>query len=179
MCSLLADLCYLQSVVSILMRIWSKSKQSEIILFFINAIIFLIYLRESTSWVQVPETPLINGCIYIYRRFYLASNKSPRNIVGSLFFFQQELWTGQYNETTKGGQYSGQFRHCLCFKFIIVVMLTRSLSGNLRNDMRIRDGPNAAVGRVEVRINGVWGTVCDDGFNYQAAQVVCRGLCYG
>ena len=45
--------------------------------------------------------------------------------------------------------------------------------------MRIRDGPNAAVGRVEVRINGAWGTVCDDGFNYQAAQVVCRGLCYG
>lgn len=44
--------------------------------------------------------------------------------------------------------------------------------------MRIASGPNSAVGRVEVRRNGVWGTVCDDGFDYQAAKVVCRALCY-
>jgi len=31
-------------------------------------------------------------------------------------------------------------------------------------------------GRLEVNYNGVWGSVCDDGFNDTAASVVCRSL---
>jgi len=44
--------------------------------------------------------------------------------------------------------------------------------------MRIVDGSNAATGRVEVQRNGVWGTVCNNGFDYLAARVVCAGLCF-
>ena len=38
------------------------------------------------------------------------------------------------------------------------------------------DGDNNATGRLEVCYNGVWGTVCDDLFDEQAATVACRQL---
>jgi len=34
-------------------------------------------------------------------------------------------------------------------------------------------------GRLEVQYNGVWGTVCDDGFTDAAARVVCYSLGFG
>ena len=42
--------------------------------------------------------------------------------------------------------------------------------------VRLSGTLNSHEGRLEVYHNGVWGTVCDNGFTDTAAKVVCRSL---
>jgi deleted-in-malignant-brain-tumors protein 1 len=44
------------------------------------------------------------------------------------------------------------------------------------NSVRLVNGTTNLEGRVEMCINGFWGTVCDDDWNYIDAIVVCREL---
>lgn len=45
-------------------------------------------------------------------------------------------------------------------------------------DVRLVDGVSNSSGRIELLINGQWGTVCEDGWNVGDANVACRQLGY-
>ena len=57
--------------------------------------------------------------------------------------------------------------HLLAFRFVFI------------SDMyRLMDGQYYYTGRVEVKHDGEWGTVCNDDFSPTDAEVVCRSLGY-
>ena len=43
-------------------------------------------------------------------------------------------------------------------------------------DIRLRDGSNEREGRVEICIEGTWGTICDGSWDSRDADVVCSQL---
>ena len=71
-----------------------------------------------------------------------------------------------------------------CFNYTNLFLFTAAQSCT-NETLRLVDGPVESAGRVEICINGVWGTVCGTnwgspgrGWDNNAATVVCQQLGY-
>ncbi len=52
-----------------------------------------------------------------------------------------------------------------------------TVAGNCtEGDIRLMDGQTVREGRVEICIEGLWGTICDDYWDVNDGEVVCRKL---
>lgn len=56
---------------------------------------------------------------------------------------------------------------------------THACIGCTTGDVRLADGPDMYSGRVEVCMNGQWGTVCETGWGARDGAVVCNQLGFG
>ncbi|CAG2194239.1 Hemicentin-1,Neurotrypsin,Scavenger receptor cysteine-rich domain superfamily protein,Coadhesin,Adhesion G protein-coupled receptor B3,Thrombospondin-2,Thrombospondin-1,Mucin-like protein,Scavenger receptor cysteine-rich type 1 protein M160,Scavenger receptor cysteine-rich type 1 protein M130,A disintegrin and metalloproteinase with thrombospondin motifs adt-1,Adhesion G protein-coupled receptor B1,Deleted in malignant brain tumors 1 protein [Mytilus edulis] len=59
---------------------------------------------------------------------------------------------------------------------ITLFICTRVADGQDDDDLRLVDGSHSREGRLEIFHNGIWGSVCDDSFDYPDASVACRQL---
>ncbi|XP_051901401.1 deleted in malignant brain tumors 1 protein-like isoform X7 [Pristis pectinata] len=58
----------------------------------------------------------------------------------------------------------------------LLSMRSSTLPDNYEVDIRLAEGSDRCSGRVEVKYNGQWGTVCDDGWDMEDSKVVCKQL---
>ena len=60
--------------------------------------------------------------------------------------------------------------------YLLYIVATDPCGPNYEDRIRLINGDSPIEGRLEVCVNGSWGTVCDDDFGLNEGRVACKQL---
>ena len=101
-------------------------------------------------------------------------------IIGAPGLFMAASDTPIYTSDTLGGNYKGSSTpdaSCTHANDMIVFCAEEEVTGCMTGDIRLAGVQSSQTeGRLEVCLNGEWGTVCDDSWHVTASAVTCNLL---
>ena len=69
-------------------------------------------------------------------------------------------------------------RQCYMYAHLLAPFMSCTLVECEHGQVRLADSTHSTIGRVEVCMNGTWGTVCSTNIDQSDASVVCTHLGY-
>ena len=94
------------------------------------------------------------------------------------YFLSEDAFNVNTKTATKSNIHAKQEQQKRKVNQRVVTMVLSSSGDNPSENVKLEGGTTEAEGRVMVKHNDVWGSVCDDRWGQADAAVVCRMLCY-